>query len=166
MKTKYCKKCDTTKSVDNFGNQKSSLDGLRFYCKECSSQSYKKWYYSDIEKSRNISKRWRQNNPESRRASIKRWEEKNPDALKLRQAIRRSYLTKSEHTRVDLARILRIYENTCSLCDKEIDLTLSFPDNKSLSWDHIIPLSKGGIHDPENVAPDHLGCNSSKNNTI
>lgn len=66
MEVKYCKRCDTTKPIGEFGKQKNRPDGLRFYCKPCNSESYKTWYYADTEKSRAVSKRWRDDNPEKR----------------------------------------------------------------------------------------------------
>lgn len=30
------------------------------------------------------------------------------------------------------------------------------------TWDHVIPLARGGSHDPENMAPACVSCNSSK----
>ena len=40
---KYCKSCNMTKPVREFGKDKHSLDGLRFYCKECASKQVEKW---------------------------------------------------------------------------------------------------------------------------
>lgn len=39
MKTKFCKKCNSTKSVDEFVKSSKSSDGLWVYCKDC----HKKW---------------------------------------------------------------------------------------------------------------------------
>lgn len=36
---------------------------------------------------------------------------------------------------------------------------------KSLEFDHIQPLSRGGAHDPENIAAACVSCNRSKQNT-
>lgn len=40
---KYCKSCNKTKPVREFGRDKYSLDGLRFYCKECATKLVKRW---------------------------------------------------------------------------------------------------------------------------
>jgi 5-methylcytosine-specific restriction endonuclease McrA len=39
------------------------------------------------------------------------------------------------------------------------------PDPMSPSLDHILPLSKGGTHEPRNVQLAHLGCNVRKYNS-
>ena len=35
MTTKICSRCDTEKSLDSFGSNRSTKDGLQAYCKEC-----------------------------------------------------------------------------------------------------------------------------------
>lgn len=50
----------------------------------------------------------------------------------------------------------------CGLCYEEIDQSLAWPHPKSKSIDHIVPVSKGGAHEPGNLQAAHLGCNSSK----
>lgn len=50
----------------------------------------------------------------------------------------------------------------CGICAKRVDMDLEWPHPKSPSQDHIVPLTKGGAHDPSNVQLAHLGCNSSK----
>ena len=55
---------------------------------------------------------------------------------------------------------------TCGLCSKPIDPTLKWPDSGFASIDHIIPLSRGGLHERANVQAAHLGCNCAKNNRL
>lgn len=58
-----------------------------------------------------------------------------------------------------------IYERdkgTCQLCHEPVDIEVKWPDEKSLSLDHVIPLARGGKHCPENVQLAHLGCNNHK----
>lgn len=63
---------------------------------------------------------------------------------------------------VFLSEILERDGTDCHLCGKPVDMTLAWPHRDSKSVDHIIPLSKGGAHDPSNCALAHMGCNSSK----
>ena len=50
MKTKICSKCDTEKSLDSFGSNRRTKDGLQAYCKECvSSKSLKERYGITLE---------------------------------------------------------------------------------------------------------------------
>lgn len=50
----------------------------------------------------------------------------------------------------------------CHICQVPVDQKIPWPDPKSSSLDHVVALSKGGLHDPSNVRLAHLGCNSSK----
>lgn len=44
MKTKYCNKCDTYKSVDDFHKNPKKKDGIQTMCKECRKVYHKKHY--------------------------------------------------------------------------------------------------------------------------
>lgn len=50
----------------------------------------------------------------------------------------------------------------CQLCKQRVNRRLRYPDRRSASLDHIIPLSRGGVDAPENVQLAHLGCNLDK----
>lgn len=54
----------------------------------------------------------------------------------------------------------------CQLCGGAVPSSASFPDPQSPTLDHIIPLSKGGTHEPSNVQLAHYGCNSAKGNRV
>ena len=52
----------------------------------------------------------------------------------------------------------------CGICGKAVRRGAGWPHPKSPSLDHIVPLTKGGRHSPDNVQLAHLGCNTSKGN--
>lgn len=52
----------------------------------------------------------------------------------------------------------------CGICGDPVNAELNWPDPKSASLDHVVPLSKGGAHSPENAQCAHLSCNVSKGN--
>lgn len=52
----------------------------------------------------------------------------------------------------------------CHDCRKAVDPKLKWPDVMSASLDHLVPLSKGGVHDPANVRLAHVRCNSARGN--
>ncbi|MFZ3592328.1 HNH endonuclease [Streptomyces sp. BH104] len=54
----------------------------------------------------------------------------------------------------------------CGLCGALVDEALSWPDPQSPSLDHIVPLSRAGIHARANVQLAHLVCNLRKNNRV
>jgi len=50
--------------------------------------------------------------------------------------------------------LMEQFEGKCAYCEKEIATT----------WEHIIPISKGGQTEPGNIVPACVHCNSSKKN--
>lgn len=50
----------------------------------------------------------------------------------------------------------------CGLCRRRVNPALAWPHPRSLSLDHVIPLSLGGGHVRENVQAAHLRCNLRK----
>jgi len=57
---------------------------------------------------------------------------------------------------VDYARILVRDGMVCYLCHKAVA-------PKQLSYDHVVPLSRGGTHSEDNLKVTHRSCNSRKN---
>lgn len=61
--------------------------------------------------------------------------------------------------RRNLPHLLEDYGGKCGICGQHL------PENKSLIHvDHIIPVSKGGADDYENLQPAHAVCNLRKGN--
>lgn len=61
--------------------------------------------------------------------------------------------------------IEKVYEDdgwTCQICHEHVDKFTPYPNPKSASLDHIIPLSKGGTHTIDNVQLSHMECNRDK----
>ena len=52
--------------------------------------------------------------------------------------------------------------STCHICRQPVDMALKYPDPMSRSIDHIIPISRGGLHEESNCGLAHLRCNVSK----
>lgn len=52
----------------------------------------------------------------------------------------------------------------CQLCGTPVDARLKWPHPYSVSLDHIVPLSLGGMHSYDNVQCAHLRCNCQKGN--
>jgi 5-methylcytosine-specific restriction endonuclease McrA len=50
----------------------------------------------------------------------------------------------------------------CQICGEPVDLTARAPAPRSPSLDHIVPLARGGTHEPGNVQLAHFLCNSLK----
>jgi 5-methylcytosine-specific restriction endonuclease McrA len=85
---------------------------------------------------------------------------------------------KSQHTIIDkditLQKVINKYHGVCCICGEPIDKNDYWVDSNKVyrfgkrypTIDHIIPRSKGGLHEWKNVQLAHMVCNASKGNCI
>lgn len=67
---------------------------------------------------------------------------------------------------VDRHAIFERDEWSCKLCGEPLDMDAIAPDPRSPTIDHVIPLARGGTHEPANVQAAHFWCNSVKSDTV
>lgn len=81
---KYCKKCDTTKPVDEFGKNKRAPDGIQYYCKICCRITAREYIKRPEVKERRAEyrKQYVESNREKIRDYMKDYREKNYDYLR------------------------------------------------------------------------------------
>lgn len=107
---------------------------------------------------------WRKNHPgfqealrEYFRAATKRWRSNPANRVKLRAVNhrRRARLASvpSSTDAAALAAILSAALGRCAYCAREVE---------RLTFDHIVPIARGGHDVPENLAAACVSCNSSK----
>nr|DAP09017.1 MAG TPA: HNH endonuclease [Caudoviricetes sp.] len=77
-------------------------------------------------------------------------------------ARRRALLGSCEREDFRYEEIFERDEWTCGICNEPVDPDSEFPDLRSPSLDHVIPLSKGGSHTRDNVQLAHYICNVTK----
>lgn len=192
---KWCYKCEEWKPLARYYPDPRYRDGYKGECRDCRNLESKKWRKNNPnpERDREAARRWRENNPELARLRGREWAKNNPDKARAKQRkyypnYRERHLQRNREWRqanlekarlnsqVRMARYLArkhgaegtfttdewqalrdYYGNKCLACNEQKPLTI----------DHIIPLSKGGRNDIANVQPLCMGCNSSKwNRTI
>lgn len=88
------------------------------------------------------------------------WNDKRRDHWHRRRAQKKAVTTGEP---VVLQRIADRDGWRCHLCGGRV-LTKPWPNPKSASLDHVVPISAGGAHDPANVRLAHLSCNVAKGN--
>ncbi|QBZ30769.1 HNH endonuclease [Corynebacterium diphtheriae] len=90
------------------------------------------------------------------------WSKKNVDR---RNAMRGRYKARKREAFVEDVVPSEVFERdhwVCGICGERIPKRAKWPDVRSASVDHIVPLAAGGMHEMKNVQAAHLGCNSAK----
>jgi 5-methylcytosine-specific restriction endonuclease McrA len=179
-RVKTCTGCAATKPLTEFHRCGRSPDGYKPRCKDCRCQASRALYAQNAESGRAASQRWRKANPDLVRTYRRRWVEQNPDTQRAAEqrwaqanperraatinawrAIHpertRNYgyrhrIAESTETPETTARIAELLTQPCSYCEATENITI----------DHIVPLSRGGRHEPENLAAACRSCNCSK----
>ena len=82
METKVCSKCKEDKKVCEFGNSKSSKDGLLYCCKKCNNERGKNYVKENYQKTLEQRRKWTAKNPEWVYNRHKKWREENPEKVK------------------------------------------------------------------------------------
>lgn len=132
---------------------------------------------ANCEKAKAKRKAWRNANPEGAKARDKACRETNKEKIKAydrayckanpdknRASVHKHRALKYQ-TQVEPINDKRIFIRDgwiCQICRQKVDKKLKYPNPKSASLDHIIPLSKGGTHTHNNVQLAHLKCNMEK----
>ena len=137
-----------------------------------------------------INRRWRVANPEKRREYERRYESDNKERIRLRRMryleahpesrdrrrqkalerywkdpqaalskchMRRASLRGNIVTSSEWRRKLEEFGRCCAYCGN---------DRLALTQDHVVPLSRGGLHHIDNIVPACQPCNSRKGNRM
>ena len=158
--TKICSKCKLDLPVENFSRHSSAPDGLKWYCRACSSDYGKKWREANREKINACTRRYRANNRESVAATRRAYYQSHREEYSTRQRHRNAMYAAAGVTRSDLER-LRFSANSCAYCGKPFT-RWPIPLNDRPVTDHVIPLTLGGSGGLTNLVIVCRFCNGSK----
>lgn len=75
---------------------------------------------------------------------------------------RRARLADAFVAEVNAAEVFECNGWICQLCGDPVDRSLRHPDLMAASLDHIVPLARGGTHEPSNCQLAHYLCNCTK----
>lgn len=168
---KRCTKCNKIKPFSAYDKDSTKRLGLASSCKKC-----------HADRKRNRAKEWHSRQEELDRLFL----EGKSRCTKCGSIKRLHMFLKSKRTKLGIYRLCKdcnneyrtrrrpsnrdytnweVFEDdefTCYLCEEVLDPTLRHPNPKSLSIDHVIPLSLGGSDSRENVRTTCLECNLDK----
>lgn len=185
---KRCTKCGEVKPLDEFHKDRQNhSNGRVAQCKVCTKKRMQRYYeknktqiiarirkYEQLHQQEVASRhhkyylahreeiiarsaQWHKENPEKVRIQNAKWNKNHPE--KMREIVNRRRARKvaaiGSHTSKDFIELCRSTEWKCLCCDTPHTV-------KILTEDHIVPLSKGGTDNIDNIQPLCRSCNSSK----
>ncbi len=98
--------------------------------------------------------RFRQNRPKILE-TCRQWRRANPGKCRQFAERRRRRLHMATRGRVDLRKVYARHAGQCGVCDRPVPF-------EKVTWDHIVPLSRSGLHAARNLQPTHRPCNALK----
>jgi 5-methylcytosine-specific restriction endonuclease McrA len=163
---KKCKgPCGLVKTLEQFHLHPSTKDGRHGKCKACQAAdaAENRLIPENLERERDRAAAWRAANPEAwKNIRDRAYEKAKGSEAVVRSAKTRQARVKSSTVGpvVSLKAVLDRHGMVCSICTKVIEHVLQ------LTYDHVIPLARGGAHTEENLRPAHRMCNSWKNDRL
>ena len=149
---------------NNIEKDKERKNKWRLNNTEKEKEINKQRYSNNPEKVKERAKQWQQNNPEKAKQSVKKYAKANPEKVLINNQKHRALKLNQFVSKVIPSEIFKRDNFICMLCNKPLDMKTTRYDPLYPSIDHIIPLSKGGLHCPENVQAAHYRCNCLKGN--
>lgn len=104
---------------------------------------------------RALSRRWYAANAERAREAGRAWKAAHPDERADQDALRRARKRNALVAPVSRRAIYERDGGRCGICGKPVPY-------ERMHLDHIIPLARGGTHEPRNVQTTHQRCNNRK----
>lgn len=172
-----CRKCELSLPLEQFYKVTSNRSRVGYtytsWCKPCyAKEAHIRWLKKIADPAGMVAYRARINryrmvtgyqrnyqaipeNKEKLLAAGRRWAKANPDKVRMKCATRRARRKGASEGKVDLSHILERDKHTCHICGEAIP-------TGQLSYDHVIPLAKGGKHSTENIRCSHILCNTRK----
>lgn len=165
---KACRKCGETKAISEFYRNKGSRDGRSNSCKVCNNASTYAWRAANPGGHARIQQKYRTKHPERAQAATDRWLAKHPEHHSER--MKRRWADPQERRKLlDIKRERRHRARANGgrgLTREQTRALLAQPcaycGAKATQIDHVIPVSRGGTHDPDNVVPACKHCNAQK----
>lgn len=153
---RICPACGQDRPVEEFGTNIRTKSGAAPFCRDCT---------------RAKTAAWRRLNPgyvapqrdrAQAAAYARTWRRANPEQVREHRVTRRARRRSALVERFSPFEIFERDEWTCWLCQEPIPKDVPYPDPRSASLDHRIPLARHGKHSRANCAASHLRCNLRK----
>jgi 5-methylcytosine-specific restriction endonuclease McrA len=114
----------------------------------------RRWAAKNKVYTRKYNATWQKAHPEYMRKANSKYRKTHPEMLKVKDARRRTAKTKAGGAYT--------YEQWIALCNKYHNQCLCCGKKRNLTADHVVPVSKGGTSNIDNIQPLCGPCNSKK----
>lgn len=158
-----CKSCVNVKSVERVSLWRKNNPGKRNEYDKKYRENHKEQTYASIRRCYLAKKdeyilqtrKWQKEHSENTSMASKKYRTQNVTKVNAWNQSRRARLLGAvgNFNKTEWSLMLSLYEGKCAYCHD---------DSKTMTQDHIIPLSKGGSHTWSNIVPACKSCNSSK----
>lgn len=109
---------------------------------------------------------WYRANDEALKVRAAEWKKSNRDKAKNSDHKRRAAIRGNTTGPIDYQAAWDRDNGCCWICGLPVDRSIEYPHPQYRSWDHVVPIIKGGAHSMDNIALSHLVCNTSKRSKI
>lgn len=173
-----CKRCSIEKNAakDFYWYSSHGIKYPKYSCKECFKELARDWRSKNPEKAAIQGRKWGKKNPHLLKVCYDRYNKKNLDRGTKFMRTPKGRALGSVLNAKRRARVMGSICDDSNLVDRDWFLSKCISVNnvcvyclasdKSLTLDHIIPISRGGMHVRENIIPSCKPCNSSKKNNL
>jgi 5-methylcytosine-specific restriction endonuclease McrA len=116
----------------------------------------RKWRDENPQKVREAQRKYRESHPEVYREATKKYYLANPEVKRALERKRKARKHDNSIFYISTKELKRLYAGPCSYCGSSGEMTL----------DHVVPISRGGVHGVSNLVPACNPCNSSKGQKV
>lgn len=142
-----------------FYPQKEKPGGIRYYCRKCSSKKASGYRNADLEKNHQQQKALREKHHEYQINRLLKYRQSYPEkylAYNRNRAARKKAVA-GKHTPQQIQEQYERQGKKCYYCHKKL---IKF------HVDHVVPISRGGSNDPDNLVITCAFCNQSKHDRL
>ena len=150
MLEKFCKKCNTLKTLDQFDIDSRTKLGVAYQCKACRVLYFRMWRKENVARSTAYTTKYRQQHRQQYNARVRLYRKDRAHVWDHNRRAR--LLAGGIYTIQEWCALLEKYEYRCLACGSKDHIVV----------DHVIPLSRGGMNTIDNLQPLCFTCNAKK----
>ena len=162
-----CTKCGGIKPLWRFNRARAKKLGISTRCKVCDNAAAKKWMSDNKERRKEYRRKYYLDNKGREISKMKEWSSNNRIKHNNIKAKHKKN-NRSKFTALESARRARnkLYLTEIESFELDVIYSISSMLGDEYHVDHIRPLSKGGLHHPDNLQIINKSENLKKNNRL